>query len=93
MSREIQQSNKAPRHHNDNFESDKRFIETVAELRDGKIATLAILFRFSFTAYTLLTFGFVVDCYCPITTLISNNMLFLPRNYIKVVIIYINIRL
>ena len=33
MSREIQQSNKAPRHHNDNFESDKRFIETVAELR------------------------------------------------------------
>ncbi|WP_368126478.1 hypothetical protein, partial [Bacteroides faecis] len=25
--------NKAPRHHNDNFESDKRFIETVAELR------------------------------------------------------------
>ncbi|MFS2463022.1 DUF3244 domain-containing protein, partial [Parabacteroides distasonis] len=24
---------KAPRHHNDNFESDKRFIETVAELR------------------------------------------------------------
>ncbi|MDU6155774.1 MAG: hypothetical protein E6641_15555, partial [Bacteroides faecis] len=32
-SREIQQSNKAPRHHNDNFESDKRFIETVAELR------------------------------------------------------------
>lgn len=42
MSREIQQSNKAPRHHNDNFESDKRFIETVAELRidtfSGKIA-------------------------------------------------------
>ena len=35
MSREIQQSNKAPRHHNDNFESDKRFIETVAELRDN----------------------------------------------------------
>lgn len=34
MSREIQQSNKAPRHHNDNFESDKRFIETVAELRE-----------------------------------------------------------
>jgi len=33
LSREIQQSNKAPRHHNDNFESDKRFIETVAELR------------------------------------------------------------
>ena len=37
MSREIQQSNKAPRHHNDNFESDKRFIETVAELRSMKI--------------------------------------------------------
>ena len=36
MSREIQQSNKAPRHHNDNFESDKRFIETVAELRSKK---------------------------------------------------------
>ena len=36
MSREIQQSNKAPRHHNDNFESDKRFIETVAELRSLK---------------------------------------------------------
>lgn len=44
---------------------------------------LAILFRFSFTAYTLLTFGFVVDCYCPITTLISNNMLFFTKNLHK----------
>ena len=33
LSRETQHSNKAPRHHNDNFESNKRFIETVAELR------------------------------------------------------------
>lgn len=33
MSREIKHSNKAPRHHNDIFESNKRFIETVAELR------------------------------------------------------------
>ena len=33
MSREILHSNKAPRHHDDNFESNKRFIETVAELR------------------------------------------------------------
>ena len=44
MSREIQQSNKAPRHHNDNFESDKRFIETVAELR------LSLVTVFSFVS-------------------------------------------
>ncbi|MDU6154993.1 MAG: rRNA adenine N-6-methyltransferase family protein, partial [Bacteroides faecis] len=44
LSREIQQSNKAPRHHNDNFESDKRFIETVAELRDFKIKAKYLAF-------------------------------------------------
>ena len=42
MSREIQQSNKAPRHHNDNFESDKRFIETVAELRFNPLRSLKV---------------------------------------------------
>ena len=35
MSREILHSNKAPRHHDDNFESNKRFIETVADLREN----------------------------------------------------------
>ena len=34
LSREILHSNKAPRHHNNNFESNKRFFETVAELRN-----------------------------------------------------------
>ena len=33
LSREILHSNKAPRHHNNNFESNKRFFKTVAELR------------------------------------------------------------
>ena len=61
--------------------------------KDGRIETLAILFRLSLTIYTLLAFGFVVNCYYPITPLASNDMLFLPRIHIKVVIIYINIRL
>ena len=44
LSREIQHSNKAPRHHNDNFESIKRFIETVAELRISKYFPLFLCF-------------------------------------------------
>ena len=59
----------------------------------GKIATLTILFRLSLIIYTLSAFGFVVNYSCPTTPLASDNMLFLSRNYIKVVIIYINIRL
>lgn len=46
-------------------ESDKAAIN----IKDGKIATLAILFRFSFTAYTLSAFDFVVNNYYPTTVL------------------------
>ena len=51
------------------------------------------LLRSSLTIYTLSAFGFLANGYYSIMALFSNDMLFLPRIYIKVVIIYINIRL
>ena len=55
--------------------------------------TLAILFRLSLTIYTLSAFGFIVHCYYSIMVLSLTICCFSPRIYIKVVIIYINIRL
>ena len=61
--------------------------------KDGGIDTPAILFRLNSTIYTLSAFSFLANGYYSIMSLFSNDMLFLSRNYIKVVIIYINIRL
>ena len=61
--------------------------------KDGGIDTPAILFRLNSTIYTLSAFSFLANDYYSIMSLFSNDMLFLSRNYIKVVIIYINIRL
>ena len=61
--------------------------------KDGGIETLAILFRSSLTIYTLSAFDFLANGYYSIMVLFLKDMLFLPRIYIKVVIIYINIRL
>ena len=52
-----------------------------------------LLLDLSSIIYTLLVFDFVVNDYYSTITIFSNNMLFAPRNYIKVVIIYIIIRL